>query len=170
MLTMITQKEKESGFSPALDGDVDDCDEERFRAKRGAVRDGSQRAMALAKQEPDARCRAAVGLGDGGSTSSWRATRGKLRRRGQSRRRGERARRGHRRIGPIVVYGGREPWIALVGRERGRATAGERLRRRLGEHARRAAAARASELGATRRALGAASWVGARRRRRLGAR
>jgi hypothetical protein len=62
--------EKESRFSPALDGDVDDCGEELFRAKRGAVHDGSRRAMALAKQTRDVRCRAAVGLGDGGSTSS----------------------------------------------------------------------------------------------------
>jgi hypothetical protein len=57
------------------------------------------------------------------------------------RRRGERVHYGHRRIDPTVVYGGREPWLALVGRERGRTTAGERLRRQLGERARRTAAA-----------------------------
>jgi hypothetical protein len=43
----------------------------------------------LGRRAHDARCRTAVGHGDGGSTSSWRATRGQLRRRGQGRRWGE---------------------------------------------------------------------------------
>jgi hypothetical protein len=136
---------------------VDDCGEERFRAKRGAVHDGSRRAMALAKQARDVRCRAAVGLGDGGLTSSWRLGAGGQengargvgvgeKRVGVWRLR-ERARRGHRRIGLMVVYGGREPWLAraptgggapgkrheraslraLVRRERGRATCADGL-------------------------------------------
>jgi hypothetical protein len=37
----------------------------------------------------DGRCRTAVGLGDGGSMSSWHATRVQLRRREQGSRRGE---------------------------------------------------------------------------------